>query len=130
PSSRKVISVASWSVFVIVGRVRRLISNLPQVWQTKSRSAYDMLKIGLTTSALRGHDPPSLGGSFAVAPAAKSYLSGAANFFFVGLRHFKGAESANTTCCITIESAKENGQAVLPICSVATTFLVGSRPSG
>ena len=46
-------SVASWSVFVIVGRVRRLISNLPQVWQTKSRSAYDMLKIGLTTSALR-----------------------------------------------------------------------------
>ena len=50
-------------------------------------------------------------GSFAVAPAAESYLSGAANFFFVGLRHLQGAESANTTCCITIESAKENGQA-------------------
>ena len=29
------------------------ISNLPQVWQTRSRFAYDMLKIGLTASALR-----------------------------------------------------------------------------
>jgi hypothetical protein len=29
------------------------ISNLPQMWQTRSRFAYDMLKIGLTPSALR-----------------------------------------------------------------------------
>jgi len=29
------------------------ISNLPQVWQNRSRFAYDMLKIGLTASALR-----------------------------------------------------------------------------
>jgi hypothetical protein len=50
-------------------------------------------------------------GSFAVAPAAKSYLSGAANFFFVGLGNFRVPKTANTTCCITIESAKENGQA-------------------
>jgi hypothetical protein len=50
-------------------------------------------------------------GSFAVAPAAKSYLSGAANFFFVGLGNFQVLKTANTTCCITIESAKENGQA-------------------
>jgi hypothetical protein len=28
------------------------ISNLPQMWQTSSRFAYDMLKIGLTPSAL------------------------------------------------------------------------------
>jgi hypothetical protein len=49
-------------------------------------------------------------GSFAVAPAAKSYLSGAANFFFVGLGNFQVPKTANTTCCITIESAKENGQ--------------------